>query len=101
MSAAWFGASKQSLQALSPFSLPQATLGSFCSPIRSFPHIGKDGPITIQIIPPVLCLPVERIDNSRVKSLEFEAKTSYTMHGFAGYFETVLYKDVTLSKYKL
>ena len=52
-------------------------------------------------LPPVLCLPVERIDNSRVKSLEFEAKTSYTMHGFAGYFETVLYKDVTLSKYKL
>ncbi|XP_067052038.1 protein arginine N-methyltransferase 5-like [Acropora muricata] len=39
----------------------------------------------------------DRIDNSRVKSLEFEAKTSFSLHGFAGYFETVLYKDVTLS----
>lgn len=38
-----------------------------------------------------------RIDNSRVKSLEFEAKTTFTMHGFAGYFETILYKDITLS----
>ncbi|XP_022790017.1 protein arginine N-methyltransferase 5-like [Stylophora pistillata] len=38
-----------------------------------------------------------RIDNSRVKSLEFEVKTSFTMHGFAGYFETVLYGDIMLS----
>ena len=40
----------------------------------------------------------DRIDNSRVKSLEFEAKTTFTLHGFAGYFETILYKDITLSE---
>lgn len=45
------------------------------------------------------CFSADRIDNSRVKSLEFEAKTSFSLHGFAGYFETVLYKDVTLSEY--
>lgn len=45
------------------------------------------------------CFSADRIDNSRVKSLEFEAKTSFSLHGFAGYFETVLYKDVTLSKF--
>lgn len=33
-----------------------------------------------------------------MKSLEFDVKTSFTMHGFAGYFETVLYGDIMLSK---
>lgn len=43
-------------------------------------------------------LVVARIDNSRLKSLEFEVKTSCTLHGFAGYFEAILYKDIMLSK---
>lgn len=43
-------------------------------------------------------LAVARIDNSRMKSLEFEVKTSCTLHGFAGYFEAILYKDIMLSK---
>ena len=45
-----------------------------------------------------LTLVVARIDNSRMKSLEFEVKTSCTLHGFAGYFEAILYKDIMLSK---
>ena len=45
-----------------------------------------------------LSLVVARIDNSRMKSLEFEVKTSCTLHGFAGYFEAILYKDIMLSK---
>lgn len=36
-------------------------------------------------------------DNSRYKALEFPISTDTVLHGFAGYFETVLYKDVTLS----
>lgn len=45
-----------------------------------------------------LSVVVARIDNSRMKSLEFEVKTSCTLHGFAGYFEAILYKDIMLSK---
>ena len=45
-----------------------------------------------------LTLVVSRIDNSRMKSLEFEVKISCTLHGFAGYFEAILYKDIMLSK---
>lgn len=39
------------------------------------------------------------IDNTRHKSLEFEIQDNYVLHGFAGYFDTVLYKDITLSIY--
>lgn len=39
------------------------------------------------------------IDNSRHKKLEYSCSESATLHGFAGYFDTVLYKDVTLSLY--
>lgn len=45
-----------------------------------------------------VCISVDRIDNSRIKSLEFEIKTSFTLHGFAGYFEAILYKDIMISK---
>lgn len=44
-----------------------------------------------------VCLSVDRIDNSRMESLEFETKTSFTLHGFAGYFEAVLFKDILIS----
>lgn len=37
------------------------------------------------------------IDNSRFATLRFTATMDSVMHGFAGYFDTVLYKDVRLS----
>ncbi|XP_064640295.1 protein arginine N-methyltransferase 5-like [Lineus longissimus] len=38
-----------------------------------------------------------QIDNTRYIDLEFQIKENCVLHGFAGYFDTVLYKDVTLS----
>lgn len=37
------------------------------------------------------------VDNSRYKFLRFKIKETNVLHGFAGYFDAVLYKDVTLS----
>lgn len=37
------------------------------------------------------------IDNTRYKILTFDIQYNCTLHGFAGYFETVLYKDIILS----
>jgi protein arginine N-methyltransferase 5 len=37
------------------------------------------------------------IDNSRFKTLSFTASEDATVHGFAGYFEAYLYKDVMIS----
>ncbi|KAG8249111.1 Protein arginine N-methyltransferase 5 [Homalodisca vitripennis] len=37
------------------------------------------------------------IDNSRYKVLTFPVQTNSVLHGFTGYFETVLYGDVMLS----
>ncbi|XP_072269944.1 protein arginine N-methyltransferase 5 [Pyxicephalus adspersus] len=37
------------------------------------------------------------IDNNRYCCLKYPIKLNTVLHGFAGYFETVLYKDVTLS----
>ncbi|XP_068212824.1 protein arginine N-methyltransferase 5 isoform X2 [Palaemon carinicauda] len=37
------------------------------------------------------------IDNRRYKALQFQISTDNVVHGFGGYFEAVLYKDVTLS----
>nr|CAG4647716.1 EOG090X028A [Moina brachiata] len=37
------------------------------------------------------------IDNSRYETRRFAVKCDSVVHGFAGYFETVLYKDVMLS----
>ncbi|XP_037077517.1 protein arginine N-methyltransferase 5-like isoform X2 [Pollicipes pollicipes] len=39
----------------------------------------------------------EVANNNRFKSLEFEAEQDCTVHGFGGYFESVLYKDVMIS----
>jgi type II protein arginine methyltransferase len=41
------------------------------------------------------CLAV--IDNSRYDQVEFTIPTTGTMHGFAGFFEAKLYKDITIS----
>lgn len=38
------------------------------------------------------------IDNNRYCTLEFPVEVNTVLHGFAGYFETVLYQDITLSK---
>lgn len=37
------------------------------------------------------------IDNSRFKTLQFEVSMDCVLNGFAGYFDTVLYKDIILS----
>lgn len=37
------------------------------------------------------------IDNTRYKMLTFNATVDCMLHGFAGYFEAVLYKDIILS----
>lgn len=39
----------------------------------------------------------KNIDNTRFKTLQFEAKADAVIHGFSGYFEAVLYKDVYIS----
>ncbi|KAK6176914.1 hypothetical protein SNE40_015120 [Patella caerulea] len=39
----------------------------------------------------------EVIDNNRYLSLEFNIDMGCVLHGFAGYFDTILYKNVTLS----
>ena len=44
------------------------------------------------------CLLDTPINNERYISLRFDVKESYVLHGFAGYFDTVLYDDITLSK---
>ncbi len=42
-------------------------------------------------------LPERLVDNSRFGSVSFQSSVRTTVHGFAGYFECVLYKDTTLS----
>ena len=39
------------------------------------------------------------IDNERYISLRFPVRMSATLHGFAGYFDTILYDDITLSTF--
>lgn len=41
------------------------------------------------------------VDNSRFASLTFDSKLDAVLHGFAGYFDTVLYKDITLSTHPM
>lgn len=38
------------------------------------------------------------IDNNRYCTLEFPVEVNTVLHGFAGYFETVLYQNITLSE---
>ena len=40
----------------------------------------------------------ENIDNCRYESLDFTVDEDALVHGFAGYFDTNLYKDVMLSE---
>lgn len=41
--------------------------------------------------------PTKHIDNDRFSSLVFQPKAQCVLHGFIGYFEAVLYRDITLS----
>ena len=38
------------------------------------------------------------IDNSRSTAIDFDIQNTCLIHGFAGFFRTVLYKDLFLSK---
>ncbi|XP_076325185.1 protein arginine N-methyltransferase 5 isoform X2 [Tachypleus tridentatus] len=50
-------------------------------PLFSFHHPNRD----------------EVINNTRYKNLTFHIENNYVLHGFAGYFDTVLYKNIKLS----
>lgn len=41
------------------------------------------------------------IDNSRYSEMEFSIPTTGTMHGFAGFFEAKLYKDINISEFPI
>ena len=42
------------------------------------------------------------INNQRFTSLSFQCNSTNTViHGFAGYFDTILYKDIKLSKHDI
>nr|XP_020665399.1 protein arginine N-methyltransferase 5 [Pogona vitticeps] len=56
-----------------------------------------------QLAPPKPCFsfrhpnPDSIKDNNRYQTLEFQVNVNTVLHGFAGYFETTLYGDITLS----
>ncbi|KAM6453502.1 protein arginine N-methyltransferase 5 [Liasis olivaceus] len=56
-----------------------------------------------QLAPPKACFsfkhpnPDPLKDNNRYQTLEFQVDVNTVLHGFAGYFETTLYGDITLS----
>ncbi|XP_068423602.1 protein arginine N-methyltransferase 5 [Clinocottus analis] len=54
-----------------------------------------------QLAEPKACFtfihPTKDMDNNRYQCLRFSVDCNTVLHGFAGYFETTLYKDVTLS----
>lgn len=53
------------------------------------PHVAPSPPVSVSD-------PSE--DNSRYRVLSFPVGVTTALHGFAGYFETTLYADVTLSR---
>lgn len=53
------------------------------------PHVAPPPPVSVSD-------PSE--DNSRYRVLSFPVGVTTALHGFAGYFETTLYADVTLSR---
>lgn len=61
--------------------LRNANTLAYSQPCFTFTHPNKDVPI----------------DNERYISLRFPVRMSATLHGFAGYFDTILYDDITLS----
>lgn len=70
-------------QAESPYVVYMKNVYHIAKPkqVFSFEHPNKD----------------EVIDNSRFMKLEFDVEQDCVLTGFAGYFDTVLYKDIKLS----
>ncbi|XP_077538137.1 protein arginine N-methyltransferase 5-like [Haemaphysalis longicornis] len=72
---------------LTPFEVPyvvrlhNVTVLAEQQPLFTFVHPNKETPF----------------DNNRYKVLKFEIPDNYHLHGFAGYFDTILYKDIKLS----
>ena len=64
--------------------------------MRNYFPIAKPKPLFTFNHNNLLLKPSER-DNSRHKSLEFVTEVDAVLHGFAGYFETTLFGDITLS----
>lgn len=61
--------------------------------LKNIYHIGDPTPLFEFVHPNK----EKHIDNTRFKSLKFEAKADSVLHGFSGYFEATLYKDVYIS----
>ncbi|KAI8388474.1 PRMT5 arginine-N-methyltransferase-domain-containing protein [Radiomyces spectabilis] len=58
-------------------------------PLWTFEHPNKDIPADSD--------PLNNLHNVRYSRVEFKASSDMTLHGLAGYFESVLYKDVLIS----
>jgi len=54
--------------------------------------------VTDPIISPACCFAGD-VNNERYGSYSFEISMDTVLHGFAGYFDTVLYKESVLSEY--
>ncbi|KXJ79026.1 hypothetical protein RP20_CCG002711 [Aedes albopictus] len=67
--------------------------GTYVAYLKNAYHIDNPQPVFEFVHPnrdPV-------IDNSRFKTLRFKSELDCVMHGFCGYFDSVLYKDITIS----
>lgn len=62
---------------------PSKALWTFEHPNHKFPTYHDD--------------PINNLHNIRYSQVKFKVNTTMTMHGIAGYFESVLYKDVMIS----
>ena len=62
-------------------------------------HISTESHLCLDWCIISLCLPPD-MNNNRYQCLRFPVGCNSVLHGFAGYFETTLYKDVMLSKSK-
>ncbi|KAI9011953.1 PRMT5 arginine-N-methyltransferase-domain-containing protein [Phycomyces nitens] len=60
-------------------------------PLWTFYHPNKTPDV------PIDSDPINNLHNLRYKQVSFEVKNGMVMHGLAGYFESVLYKDVMIS----
>ncbi|KAL9692669.1 hypothetical protein quinque_005531 [Culex quinquefasciatus] len=67
--------------------------GSYVAYLKNVYHIDAPQPLFEFVHPN----PAPIIDNSRSASLTFKASLDCVMHGFTGYFDAVLYKDITIS----
>uniref|UniRef100_A0A8D8CZL7 Protein arginine N-methyltransferase n=2 Tax=Culex pipiens TaxID=7175 RepID=A0A8D8CZL7_CULPI len=67
--------------------------GSYVAYLKNVYHIDAPQPLFEFVHPN----PAPIIDNSRSACLTFKASLDCVMHGFTGYFDAVLYKDITIS----